>query len=58
MEIRPPGKGGYPGIARREASSLGRKRIVGSAGADDDPVRVVARLFWKQELSRENGTGF
>src|SRR5258708_36861325 len=47
--LRPSRQGSHTRIARSHALPFGRQRTVGSAGANDDPVIVVATLGWKVE---------
>src|SRR5882757_2925720 len=47
--LRPSRQGSHTRIARSHALPFGRQRTVGSAGANDDPVIVVATFGWKVE---------
>jgi hypothetical protein len=54
VECRPSGKRRHTRIARLHPRSFGRQAAVGSAGAHDDPVLVVAGFCRESELAGES----
>ena len=58
VKIGTAGKRSHACKAGREPRAFRWQRRVGSAGADDDPVRVVTGLLGEQEFARESGARF
>jgi len=49
MKVGPPRQRGDACIAGGKACVFWRQRVIGGAGADDDPVSVIAGFCWELE---------